>query len=276
MAYILNRYNPSEFPGPTIRRPPYYELGPSVQIPNAPLYPYPFSSPWHADVSGLDSWWNPLDWFKGGTASTWMEFEKGVLTQKEGRVGQGWLAKIFGGMGSFFKGSFFGGEQSVNKLTTKSGQEMFGKFVLRDGKWYDVTQPNNPLFYANASEIATTLFPGTVGQGNLSKLFGAIGGALKDLFSKATSGGGTEPGPGGGTGTGTGTNQPKTIAGLDPNILLVIGALAIGGIFLIMSRPTSSGQPQIIMPEMFRPRRTYARKRMAPRKRSRTTSRRRR
>lgn len=243
MAYILNRYNPSEFPGPTIRKAPYYDLGPSTWIPNAPSFPAPFQSKWHADVSGLGDWRFPWTW--------------------------GWLKNAFKG-GSTFSGS--------TTLQMKDGRNITGNFIESGDQWFDSI---TGIMYPKSNVLGTLGSGFRTGQGWLAKIFGSIGGGLESLFAKLKQGGsGTEtPGGGGsgggGTGTGTGTNQPKTIAGLDPNILLVIGALAIGGIFLIMSRPTQSGQPQIIMPEMFRPRKTYARRRAAPARRT-TVKRRRR
>lgn len=240
MAYILNRYNPSEFPGPTIRKAPYYDLGPSIQIPNAPLYPYPFSSPWHADVSGLGDWRFPWTW--------------------------GWLKNAFKG-GSTFSGS--------TTLQMKDGRNITGNFIESGDQWFDSI---TGIMYPKSNVLGTLGSGFRTGQGWLAKIFGSIGGGLESLFAKLKQGGsgtqeqGTQ---GGGTqGGGTTTDKKTTIAGIDLNILLVIGALAIGGIFIIMSRPTASGQPMIVMPEMFRPRRTYARRRTAPKKR--TTSRRRR
>jgi len=248
VAYILNKpYNPSEFPGPTIRRPPYYELGPSTYIPNAPLYPQAFDSKWHADVSGLGDWRFPWTW--------------------------GWLKNAFKG----------GTTEGEGGLKLPGGTILPGNFVQEGGFWYQILSSGEKRKIA-AADSASLSGPGRYGQGWLAKIFGGIGGGLKNLFSMLQQGGsgtqpGTEPEPGGGTNGGT-NGKKQTIAGLDPNILLVVGLLAVGGIFLVMSRPTASGQPQIIMPEMFRPKRTYARRRAAPVRRTtvrrRTTSRRRR
>jgi hypothetical protein len=246
MAYILNKsYDPSTFPGPTIRRPPYYDLGPSVQIPNAPFYPQAFDSKWHADVSGLGDWRFPWTW--------------------------GWLKNAFKG----------GTTEGQGGLKLPGGTILPGNFILDGGFWYQILSDGTKRKIA-AEGSASLSDPGRYGQGWLAKIFGGIGGGLKNLFSMLQQGGGgggtepePEPEPGGGTNGGTGTDKKQTIAGLDPNILLVIGALAIGGLFIVMSRPTSSGQPQIIMPEMFRPRKTYARRRAAPARRT-TVKRRRR
>jgi len=59
---------------------------------------YPGMDPWKTtELDGLSGFW---DFLKGGTATKWLEIEDGKYVQKYGpRVGQGWLAKIFGAIG---------------------------------------------------------------------------------------------------------------------------------------------------------------------------------
>lgn len=108
------RYDPRLFPSD-----PYYPavygnyVNKQVSIPDAWWYPHPFTHYFHFDTSGLDglgSWWNPFSWLSSGkTYEIYTNVDPntgeplpGAKPSSIGREGQGWLAKIFGAIGTGF------------------------------------------------------------------------------------------------------------------------------------------------------------------------------
>jgi len=108
------RYDARLFPSDPFYPPVYGNyVNKQVSIPDAWWYPHPFTHYFHFDTSGLDGLGGFWDWiknaFKGGT--TYEEYTNVDPVTGEplgppsstGRQGQGWLAKIFGFVGSEIK-----------------------------------------------------------------------------------------------------------------------------------------------------------------------------
>jgi len=241
------RYDPRLFPSDPYFPPVYGNFVKSrVSIPEAWWYPHPYTHYFHFDTSGIDglgSWWNPFSW-------------------------------------SWLKSGTSGGETYVTHLRTKSGQDMYGKFVLKDGIWWE-TSGSAWLKYANENEIEGTTGTGRSGQGWLAKIFGfvgsgikSVGGGMYSLFNQAT--GQTET---------KGYNEltpqqqlaakqseqwnasvlgqvgfPPTIFGIDTNVALILTTVGVVGIFFAMKQGGGSQQPIIVIPALQQQRTRKAKK----------------
>lgn len=161
------RYDARLFPSDPFYPPVYGNyVNKQVSIPEGWWYPHPFTHYFHFDQSGLDglgSWWNPFSWgfLKGGqvtggvttlvlkdgrtitgdfieSGDQWFDGKTGMFYPKSNvassagsgfREGQGWLAKLFGALGSGIK-SLGGGVYSLfNKSTGQTETKTYAQLT---------------------------------------------------------------------------------------------------------------------------------------------------
>lgn len=219
------RYDPRLFPSDPYYPPVYGNyVNKQVSIPEGWWYPHPFTHYFHFDMSGIDglgSWWNPFSWgiLKGGqvtggvtsivlkdgrtitgdfieSGDQWFDAKTGIFYPKSNvtsttgagfREGQGWLAKLFGTIGSGIK-SLGGGMYSLfNKSTGQT-----------ETKTYAQLTPEQQLAAKqaeqwNASALGQIGFPQTIFgiDTNLALIIAAVG-AFGIFFMMRQQGGGAQ------------------------------------------------------------------------------------